>query len=515
MRMDRSTLGVIALLTCCLRPLTAAADEKDPEYKGRRLSAWIRDLDAGDPWDRRAAADWLGELGPDVPQAAGPLKRLLADPDEGVRRVAAAALLNVDPLAALPHVEGRRDRRRALALAALSPAGPDGKAPALDKEARAALLDAVKDDDARTRLLALAALSRFSPDDARPHVRELARALKDGEESRLIALAALYRLGPAAEDAVPELLDALLDGKTFEPPLVAAAALGRVGKPAVKPLLGLLDGKGKSSATVGVLAVAQIGKEAAEAAPALRALRQGDDTVLSCIAAYALVRIDPTERKPSEKVLRDRGDAGVLALAWLHPEDAGPAPALFAKLLRGKPEPVPDSLPGLASEAAAFAALFRPVGAYGLAELGPAAKPEVEDLRKALDDKEPLTAALAAYALARASPDDVKTAAAALKRIAREAETEEGWTALARQAAEGFLQPEDHPRLLAWAALCDAVREKGPGDRFPTSYVLNWTRQAIARRPAPGVYAGWKRRHPFVRGLAEEALRRIEADKKP
>jgi HEAT repeat protein len=49
-------------------------------------------LQADDPWARRRAAQYLGKLGPQARDAAGELKELLQDKDEGVRAAAAEAL---------------------------------------------------------------------------------------------------------------------------------------------------------------------------------------------------------------------------------------------------------------------------------------------------------------------------------------------------------------------------------------------------------------------------------------
>jgi hypothetical protein len=76
-------------------------------------------------------------------------------------------------------------------------------------------------------------------------------------------------------------------------------------------------------------------------------------------------------------------------------------------------------------------------------------------------------------------------------------------------AGEVFLKENDHPRAVALAAVCDALLEKEPGDHFPTSYALTWVRRAAAVRPLAKPYQEWKARHPFVRGLAEEALRQL------
>jgi HEAT repeat protein len=602
MRHQRTALALAALLACGLAPRASAAPiDNDPEYKGRPLSAWLKDLDSRDAdarvaalkavaalgpaaaaatpaliealgdrsaYVRRLAADALGAIGPDARAAAVPLarlatdpddrlrwaagealgrlgpeavnaaltdkdkrarrgavrllgdlgpdarsfaaalKKLLADPDAEVRAAAAAALLNVDAAAALPALTKDADRRLALALAAMAPVGPDGRPPTTDKDGRAALLAAARDKDDRIRLLALAALARLSPDDARSHVAELREALKGAkEEERVIAVAALCRLGPAAEDAVPELVDGLGAAAGSDVGLVAYVALGRVGKPAVKPLLKQLKGD-SSSAVTAALVLSRMGKDGEGAVAELREQLRSADHYLAAASAYALARLSPKDRKAAEDALRKfEGDEGIVAsfyLAWLRTDDPGKAAEAFGALLRTKPGGFID-----------LSELERLAGSYGLATLGKGAKPAVEDLREGMNYKEPVTAALSAYALAQASPDDAPKAVETLKALARREpdDDEKGLTESTLMGLERQFKEDDYARALASVALCDALLEQEPGDRFPASYALGWFRQGASLRPASDAYETWKRRRPFVRGLAEQALQLIDVKK--
>ncbi len=69
-----------------------AADLKDV------LAVQRETLRARDPWARRRAAQFLGALGPGARGAAGALKALSQDEDEGVRQAAAAALVRIQKM---------------------------------------------------------------------------------------------------------------------------------------------------------------------------------------------------------------------------------------------------------------------------------------------------------------------------------------------------------------------------------------------------------------------------------
>ena len=110
---------------------------------------------------------------------------------------------------------------------------------------------------------------------------------------------------------------------------------------------------------------------------------------------------------------------------------------------------------------------------------------------------------LSAYALARASPRDKESAVSVLTEILNGTEKD-----LPLPLNE--LVPQSDSDRAVVSALCDALREKEPGDRFPTSYVLWWLGQT-ARPPLRGA-AEWQKDHPFVRGLAGEALKQIDPE---
>jgi HEAT repeat protein len=92
----------------------------------------------------------------------------------------------------------------------------------------------------RRAVLALAELAPQSP----PAVQALCEALRDSDDRvRFMAAAALGRIGPAAEAAIPALLETLDDPAASNE---AAESLVRLGKAAVPALLEVMA-KGKES----------------------------------------------------------------------------------------------------------------------------------------------------------------------------------------------------------------------------------------------------------------------------
>jgi HEAT repeat protein len=148
---------------------------------------------------RRAAASYLGRLGPRAGGAALALGRSLKDPDALVGEEACGALARMGPAAepALPAFRGAlRDE--------------DGKSPFvvllaiedIAKESDAAvpvLAAALTNDNEAVRLRAASALGRLGP-RAAPAVPALTRALQDPDERvRRSAAEALRKAGPAAQ----------------------------------------------------------------------------------------------------------------------------------------------------------------------------------------------------------------------------------------------------------------------------------------------------------------------------
>src|SRR5262245_29576755 len=77
-------------LLCSLLLLTGCTDE--PEYFGRKLSLWIRELDASSEIDRKRACEVLASMGGLAAPAVEALTRKLEDSSPAVREGAITAL---------------------------------------------------------------------------------------------------------------------------------------------------------------------------------------------------------------------------------------------------------------------------------------------------------------------------------------------------------------------------------------------------------------------------------------
>jgi HEAT repeat protein len=206
-----------------------------------------RYLIAKEQWSRAA------EIGQN---AVGPLIQALGDPDSAIQMGAARALgmIGAPAVEALIHElrtdQGIEQRRT---IEALNEIGD----PAV-----AALIDALKNDDWHVRLGAARALVSIGD----PAMDRLIRALRSSSSPavQMGAAAALGKIGNPC--AVDPLVDALLC-EDWRIGRVIVHALGRMGEPAIKPLLRVLQ-EGNEPARKGcVTALVMIGEPAREVLP--------------------------------------------------------------------------------------------------------------------------------------------------------------------------------------------------------------------------------------------------------
>jgi HEAT repeat protein len=248
-RVASETMEVFRRLSSSAVPLLvteAMAFGDDEEFRGQateillRMRADVRGsvpaliVGLGHPQAevRRDAARLLVRTGKEGGLAVRALGAALTDKDVRVRRHAAAALAAVgaEALPALPALrKALRDRdgevRRLAALAAASIG-----APALD--ASGELLELLHDREARVRTQAARALGLVGA-DTKDAVEALTSLLKNDTslDARKEAVAALGRLGPKAQPALPELVSAV-----FSPYLdLSVPALDALSRTGVTP----------------------------------------------------------------------------------------------------------------------------------------------------------------------------------------------------------------------------------------------------------------------------------------
>ncbi len=316
------------------------------------------------------------------------------------------------------------------------------------------------------------------------------------EERRLLAAAELLRLGVRAAPALPELL-ALL--RTERNDLPIALIIGQLGEPAVKPLIAILQEGPKADRASALCALAWIGPPAKAAVPIVRELLDSDKVDVAVLAAYALARIDPERRQEAIEFLQrtlSTKNAGTdfvpLMLAWLHPDDPGPALPVLAQSLR--------------SQSCMFGDLMRLMGAYGMAVLGPAAHPAAAPLREALDDPEPVVQVLSAYALAQASPKDRDRALAVLARISANRSDPTAPSLEQRWGTQG--QPTKAAYNTMMVATLDVLLTREPGNQFPTDHLLRWAKRGLQQ--AHEQRQEWLKGDPLAAGLAREMVWRLD-----
>jgi HEAT repeat protein len=220
------------------------------------------------------------------------VKKLKSD-NASVRVKAETSLLQIGPDAAagVPALIGalKDDDNSVAAVASLALAR-------IGAPAVAPLTDALKDGKPGVRALAAATLKRIGP-DAKPAVAALVALVKSPGPEAAPAIDALGAIGPAAKEAVPELVKVLQTKSRPagpQPPRVnAAVALGQIGgKEAVAALTEALKDKDRGGivAVHAAEALGKIGPAAKEAVAALQEATAGD-TPLSVAARQALGEI--------------------------------------------------------------------------------------------------------------------------------------------------------------------------------------------------------------------------------
>jgi HEAT repeat protein len=162
---------------------------------------------------RRQALAGLGNLGKQAATSTikSKITKMMADPDPATRKEAAEVLRKIDPEELLRSYSrallgGTPDQRKE-AADAMRDLGPDAKSLLVDL--RTVLGDTKLDTDVRFHVaLAIVAIDPTLPDP----VPALTVALKSNDpEKRRIAIEALAQIGPAAHDALDDLVTALKD----------------------------------------------------------------------------------------------------------------------------------------------------------------------------------------------------------------------------------------------------------------------------------------------------------------
>lgn len=438
----------------CLTPGFVGAQQAD-------IPALVEQLSSDDRSEARSALDQLVDLGEAAAPAVPALIDLLKSPDIQVAVYAARTLESIGP-----------------------PAEP----------AAEALLGAVFDEHTAVRRAAIEALRAIDPD---PEKLEpvLERILLEGEASVIIPALETFAelgeravprvrellkrpdlaywgvvlagdIGPAAADAVPELIP-LLNAPAHELRIKVLIALGEIGPKSAAAVPAIVQ-RLESDEIMGAryaaaFALGNIGAKTEDANRALVDAARGDEQTLKMVSLWALARINPDQ----QRVVKYAAETLVAGLAADDPQvrrvaaralaDFGEhgdvvVPALVALLRDADPEVVGNALDALAAigptvvdrisnalknpdlrhfatrllyrlgpEAAeavpaltealqepvedANDAVFRVETQMALAAIGPAAAPAVQELIKSLDFDDSDIRGTACYALGKIGPD--------------------------------------------------------------------------------------------------------------
>jgi HEAT repeat protein len=312
---SRRLLAWVAAAMALVWPMRAPADD-DPEFRGKRVTEWLKVLHEDPSPKRQQAALLVLELvGPKSRFVVPGLARELREHPEAAIRAGCATLLGkfkdqaalaVDPLAASVK-QDKADAVRESAATAL------GKMERIALPAVPALTSALADKHAGTRAAAAESLGRLAMVDAESladSVGPLTKALVDPAPIvRSYAAYALAPLGKIATPAIGPLGDVLMKDK--EPSVrkdsaKALAALGPISAPAVPALTKTLaDASNRPDVRHhAAIALGAIGPDAVAAMPELiKAFKDADKSV-RCFSIYAVGKLGPAGRQALPDLIR-------------------------------------------------------------------------------------------------------------------------------------------------------------------------------------------------------------------
>jgi HEAT repeat protein len=280
---------------------------KDPLVaEGEHMNVWLERAKTGDVGQRRVAAQVLGVIGVNAPDAAPTivpvLAKLLADDKPQVRKNAADSLASM--------------------------AGKGAKM----KEAVPALGEALKDKE--TRDSALKALKDAGP-DAGPALPNLVEVLRDRDSNaRYSALVIISKLKVEPNDLLPALKIAMgnKDEQTWK---LAVKMTVAVGPPAIPELIKWLQVGTEDLNKHAAIALAEFKKDAKPAVPQLIAALNDPDRKFRVRAAEALAAIgDPAAIDPLMDKVSDVDTCGAAANAIVELIKTNPRPDLIEPLIR-------------------------------------------------------------------------------------------------------------------------------------------------------------------------------------
>jgi HEAT repeat protein len=343
---------------------------------------------------RMHAASALGDIGAASAAAVDALTSLLKDPDEGVRREAAEALGKIGPeakgsilalIAALNDSAGSVTTHAAWALSQMGPAAVEPLIASLN--------------DKNLQHLAVVILGDMGP-AAKSAAAPLAKLLVEPDLDTALGrevILTLAKFGPAADEAVPTLIDILKDEKSPLRP-AAAWALGKIGARQAMFLLIQALPKDESPEMQIVAPIALLllnpDKEAFinVAVPRLIGLLTHESSVVRHEAAATLASIGPKAAPAIGQLAVGLADAD---------------PALRSEYLSALGAIGPEAAEALSviiPELADPDLNVRYAATYAIGKIGPAAKDAAPVLDRNLQGRDEFLKMISAWALVHVTP---------------------------------------------------------------------------------------------------------------
>lgn len=267
---------LVSLASFC----TTFNDAMGAEYRRSDIEAAIKLLSVQEHYERKAAADRIGDMGAAAKDAVPKLIEIVqSDPWSDVRYEAASSLGDIGPdaKAAIPAlISFLKDKDqgydRVAAPQAMVEIDPQSK------EAVQALIEALNDEDPAIRQYSAMALGDYGTlaQGAVPKLIEIIK--KDAttgreQDLREGAEEALGKIGGTSKDVAA--LTELLSDELSSTQAAAASALGKIGSEsagAVPGLIKLLSDKDEKVREAAITALGEIGPGASAAIPALKKL---------------------------------------------------------------------------------------------------------------------------------------------------------------------------------------------------------------------------------------------------
>jgi HEAT repeat protein len=283
-------------------------DYKDPQIADEvpGLLAIVEDTQA--PWfTRRQAAVTLGRIGEPAEDAVPVLIRLLDepidDPEQSTQLWALKALARFGPLAAeaAPEVVAMLEDESRAALPRLACIETLGRIGPQQPEVLPALIRAIEvsvgspsarqHPAALERSIAAVEMLELFGGHASPAVPVIIRATRsDSILLRRAAANTLGLVGPAADPAIPALVDLVLFDESDEVRDLAGRALGRIGESAEAPLVQLLADSDPDVRLRAAQAFAEMRSIAPETDRVLREIAVNDEPPIAVAALLAIWR---------------------------------------------------------------------------------------------------------------------------------------------------------------------------------------------------------------------------------